>query len=311
MRLPLYLTACRPGLDEPGPTSLREADVDDIEVLRNDRLREDRARLTDDLRPEVSIREMRESEKADTGRSRELRSTRRGGMERLVGPLALLVRERGLVHQEVRASRRLEHRRRRTSVPGDDHLPARARRAENLLWADRGAVGQVDRDAILEAAEKRPLGHAEPPRFLQVEAAGTRHLDERVSIGRDPVLDGKRLDPVVGAVEPFSGLELDQRELVVEPPEDTPQDSEEVAETRRPVDGQRDLPPAKGERLQHAGQAEIVIGVVVRQEDLRELDEADRGTQKLTLGALAAVEEESLPTAAHQETREAAPGGRH
>jgi hypothetical protein len=41
-----------------------------------------------------------------------------------------------------------------------------------------------------------------------------------------------------------------------------------------------------------------VVGVVVREEDLRELDETDRGAQKLALGPLTAVEEEPLAAAA-------------
>jgi hypothetical protein len=55
MRLPLFVPAQRPALDESGPAPLREADVDDIEVLRNDRLLEERARLANDLRPEVAV----------------------------------------------------------------------------------------------------------------------------------------------------------------------------------------------------------------------------------------------------------------
>jgi hypothetical protein len=51
MRLPLFVPARRPALHESGPAPLREADVDDIEVLRNDGLREDDPRLADDLGP--------------------------------------------------------------------------------------------------------------------------------------------------------------------------------------------------------------------------------------------------------------------
>ena len=61
------MTAQRPALHEPGPTPLREADVDDIEVLRNDGLREDGARLSEDFGPEIPVRQMRESEHAGSG----------------------------------------------------------------------------------------------------------------------------------------------------------------------------------------------------------------------------------------------------
>ena len=52
---------------------------------------------------------------------------------------------------------------------------------------------------------------------------------------------------------------------------------------RRAVDGQRHLAAAERERLQHPGQAEVVVGVEVRDEDLLEVDEADRGAQQLAL----------------------------
>jgi hypothetical protein len=110
MRLPLFLTAKRPALHEPGPAPLREADIDDIEVLRDDRLGEDRARFAQDLGPEVAIREVGQREQADARGGRKLGRARRCGVERLVGSLALLFRERRLVHEHVGPARSLEHR---------------------------------------------------------------------------------------------------------------------------------------------------------------------------------------------------------
>ena len=71
------------------------------------------------------------------------------------------------------------------------------------------------------------------------------------------------------------------------------------------------LAPAQGERLQHPGQAEVVVGVVVREEDLAQLDEPDVGAQQLALGALGAVEEQPLAAAAHQQRRRRTLRGRH
>jgi hypothetical protein len=84
MRLPLFVPAQRPALHEPGPTPLREADVDDIEVLRDDVSGNTAARLADDLGPEVAVRQMGEREEAYSGRRRKLGRARRRGMESLV-----------------------------------------------------------------------------------------------------------------------------------------------------------------------------------------------------------------------------------
>src|SRR6185295_3539127 len=120
----------------------------------------------------------------------------------------------------------------------------------------------------------------------------------------------KRLDPIVLPVEAVPRLELLQRELVAETAEDAPKNAEELLEARRPVDGQGHLAPSEGKGLQHPGQAQVVICVVMRQEDLGELDEPDRGAQELALRALAAVEEDSLTSTAQQRAGEPAFRGR-
>ena len=90
MRLPLFVPAQRPALHEPGPAPLWEANVDDIEVLRDDGLGEYGPRLADDLRPEVTVRQVGEGEQARSGCERQLGSARRGGVQSLLGPLPLL-----------------------------------------------------------------------------------------------------------------------------------------------------------------------------------------------------------------------------
>ncbi len=62
----------------------------------------------------------------------------------------------------------------------------------------------------------------------------------------------------------------------------------------------RRFPPAQGERLQHPGQAQEVVGVEVRDEDVVEVDEADVRAEQLPLRPLAAVEEQPLSPAAHE-----------
>ena len=95
------MPAQRPALQKPGPTPLREADVDDIEVLRDDGLPEDRARLADDLWPEVAVREVREREQLDSGGLRQLSSRGRRRVQSLVRALLLLDGECRLVNEDV------------------------------------------------------------------------------------------------------------------------------------------------------------------------------------------------------------------
>ena len=84
---------------------------------------------------------------------------------------------------------------------------------------------------------------------------------------------------------------------VREAPEHPAERPDEVIEPTRPVDRERDVPAAERERLEHPRQAEVVVGVVVGEEDLLEVDEADVAAQELALRPFRAVEEEPLPTA--------------
>ena len=90
MGLPLFVPAQCPALHKPGPAPLREADVDDIEVLRDDRLGEDGSRFANDLGPEVPVGQMRESEQANSRGGGELGRARGRGVQGLLGPLSLL-----------------------------------------------------------------------------------------------------------------------------------------------------------------------------------------------------------------------------
>ena len=191
----------RPAFYEARPASLREADVDDIEVPRDDRFREDRTRLARDLGTEVAVRQVREGEHAHLRRARELRNVGGGSVQRLVGALQLFGRERGVVDEPVGAQRRHEDDASGTRIAGDDHLATRAGRPEHLLGLHLSAVRPRDRLAGLEAAEERALRHAERARRLDVEAARPLGFEERVPVGVHAVLDLKGLDSVVAAVE--------------------------------------------------------------------------------------------------------------
>ena len=123
--------------------------------------------------------------------------------------------------------------------------------------------------------------------------------------------DGERLQPVVVTDQLVAGTQLLELDGVRETSEDPPQCAEEVAQPRRAVDRDRHVTAAERKRLQHAGQPEVVIGVVMGQEDLAQLDQPDVRPQELPLSALRAVEEEPLAAAAQEQRRRCALGGRH
>jgi hypothetical protein len=232
-------------------------------------------------------------------------------MERLVGPCLLFRRKRGLVHKEVGFASRLQHLARRTCVAGENDLATGARRPQHLLGSHGASVRKLDACAALQPAEERPLRDAERLRRVEVEAARTRALHQAVPVRPDAVLDREGEDAVVGSLEHVSGHELTQLHVVRELPEDPPENREEVDEARRPVHGERKLTAAKREGLEHPRQAEVVVGVVVRQEDLVQLDEPHRGAKELALGALTAIEEDPVAPAPDERSSEAAAGSRH
>ena len=104
------------------------------------------------------------------------------------------------------------------------------------------------------------------------------------------MVDGEGADLVVAAVDHVTRPELDRLDGIGQVAEDAPQAGEQVAEAGGAVERQRHLATAEREGLQHAGQAEVVVGVEVRQEDVLEVDQADVRAEELSLGALAAVD---------------------
>jgi hypothetical protein len=278
-----------------------EPDIDDIEVLRNHGPREDLARLARDLGAEVAIGQVRQREHphlrglGDGGRAGS------GRVQRLVRALALLRRKRCLVHQDIGLARHLEHGRSRRGVAREDDLPPGARRPQDLVGADRSALGQVDGLAGLEAAEQRSFRNAQRPRGLQVEAPGPRKLGERIAVCSDAVRDPEDEDPILAAVEHVAVAKLDELDAVRELPEDPLKATKELLQPWRPVDRERELPAAQGERLQHPWKPEVVVRVVVREEDLGELDQPDARPQELPLRPLAAIHEHPLTASAHEE----------
>ena len=232
-------------------------------------------------------------------------------MKRLVGPGLLLGRERRLMHEEIRLSRDLEHLERGPRIASEDDLPARARGPKHLLGTHAASVRKLDGLPTLELSEKWALRNAERAGRLEIEAARPRVLDDAVAVRTDAVLDHEGEDPVIAALERISRRELLQVDVVGKLPEDPPQDAEELDEARRPVDLERQLASPERERLQHSRQAEVVVGVIVRQEDLVQLDEPDRRAKKLPLSAFTAVEEDAVAPTPDQRSSQSATRGGH
>src|ERR671937_2893821 len=112
MRLGLLPLTKRPTLHESRPAPFREADVDDIEVPRDDCLRKYLPRLAHDLGPEIEVLEVREGEHLHTGEAGELGGADGRRVQRLVRALLLFRSEGGLVDEDVGIARRLQ------DVPG-------------------------------------------------------------------------------------------------------------------------------------------------------------------------------------------------
>ena len=127
-------------------------------------------------------------------------------------------------------------------------------------------------------------------------------LDEREAQRFHGMRDSERHQVVLAALDHVSRPQLDELERVRQPAEDAPERREEILQPARPVHRQRQLPATQGERLQHPGQAEVVVGVKVRDEDLAQLHEPHAGAQQLALRPLPAVEEQPL-AAPSQEQR--------
>jgi len=232
-------------------------------------------------------------------------------MAGLVRAVSLLARERCVVHQHIRLVRGLEDRAGGPRVTGHHHLSPGPRWPEHLLRHNSDPSGELDRIAPLEHTEQRPLRYAERERGVSIEAARPRLLDERVSLGQNAVARLEHDDPVVASSQGIPGLKLDELEREGQPSEDPLESAHEILQPRRAVNRQRQLPAAKGEGLQHPGEAEVVISVIVGEKDGRNLDQADARTQELPLRTLATVDEKPLATPADERARGSPPRARY
>ncbi len=100
-----------------------------------------------------------------------------------------------------------------------------------------------------------------------------------------------------------------QLDLERKPADDRREHREQPPQPHRAEHSQRALACLEPVRLEHARQAEHVVGVEVGEVDLVDLDQPDRADE-LALGALAAVEQQPLAAAPHERGGQPAPRGR-
>jgi hypothetical protein len=201
MQLALLVSAERPALDEARPAPLREADVDDIEVPRHNRVGEDGTRLARNLGTEVAVGKVREREHADVRGAGKLCDLDGGRVQGLVGSLLFLRSEGRFVHEQVGGLRRFEDHPGGPGVPGQNDLPPRSRRAQDPGGVHLAPVCRLDGFARLEAAEEWPFRNPERPSGLDVEAARPLRLNQGIAVRVHTVLDFEGADAVVAPVE--------------------------------------------------------------------------------------------------------------
>ena len=100
--------------------------------------------------------------------------------------------------------------------------------------------------------------------------------------------DRKRGDAISISRDLLPRLELGELEFEVDAADGAHHDCHELPEPSGAVNMERFLPRAQVEGLEQAGQTEPMVGVIVGEEEIREVGQADRGDE-LPLGPLAAV----------------------
>ena len=125
----------------------------------------------------------------DTGLPRGEGRLARRRVQRLARAVALVGQERRLVHEQLGSGRGLDDGCGRRRVARDHDLPscARLRRGRPRL-DDTTARERRRLSPRWSTPRSRPGGHAQPVRNLDVEAARSLVLDERVADRRDPVV---------------------------------------------------------------------------------------------------------------------------
>ena len=126
------------------------------------------------------------------------------------------------MHEQVGVARSLEHGAREPRVRRHHDLAAGPRRPEQRPSASTRPSASVTLSPRWSTPRSGP-GDPERIGGLDVEPSRPRRLDQRVAERGDAVLDRERRQHVLLAVERVARLELDERVVVGELPEDPPQ----------------------------------------------------------------------------------------
>ena len=110
--------------------------------------------------------------------------------------------------------------------------------------------------------------------------------------------NGESGDAISIAHDLLARLELGELQCETNAADGAYHDRHELTEPTRPVDAQRLLTSPEVEGLEQTRQPQPVVGVIVRQKDVRQVGEADRGDE-LALGSLAAIEKHPVASPAH------------
>ena len=186
-----------------------------------------------------------------------------------------------------------------------------ARGADDCVGRHDGPVAEGDRLAALQRTALRPERDAEGVGSGGVELAGPVGLVDGVPDRRHAVVHREDEDAIAVALERLARPHLDRLERIGDLAEHPAKVVEELAQPRRartPSSGTSR--PRSANVFRSPGQAERVVGVVVREEDLFEVGQPERRAHQLPLGALGAVEEQPVAAAPDEQRRRSTARGR-
>jgi hypothetical protein len=270
-------------------------------VGQHDLAAEDRRRLIGEPLAAVGVvalREVREHQQPGAGMGGDLAGLPGGQVPVVAGQCRFAVGEGGFAHQHVRL---VGQRERGVAQPGvhDEREPLAAPRLADLLQGHRPATGGQTALALQPPGVRAgdtgggQAGRDHPPAI---------RLHQPVADGGDAVRQRARFQPERGRAEHRAGhlhRPFPQVQHVAEQ-RGPPEPGEDLLAVRRVagLDQVRHL--VQRHPLQHAGQAQAVIPVKVRDADVGDLARADPGEQHLPLGSLARVEQDPLAIPAQQ-----------
>src|SRR6266576_2570710 len=189
------------------------------------------------------------------------------------GALALLLAEGRLLDQEIGSLRRIDRRGTGARIAADCDQASRPRGADKIGRLERWTLGKCDRLTLCQLAPQRPFGNVRRPGLLDVEAPAAHVLLQHISERRPAtVLGGERADVVTIAL-PHAVPRFYLRNLDGKGDSFDAQLHGRAQDLLRPfgaVEKQRLRPPLQSQGSDQSDDAKEMIGVEVREEDLRQ-----------------------------------------